>query len=292
MHIVAVLHIAVVESEVAEQIAFAPAVRLTHCGQRRIHATMVLGNRHLVVVDENDHIAALLGGVVEPLKRNRRAEGAVADHRDHIVRLRRAPRSPYHVTFLRHAACQRDRRAGVPEHEMVVLAFPWVRETGHRAEQLGPAERLGAPREHLVHVALVRHVEHDLVERRFEHDMQCHARLDQTKIGTDMAAVPLAVFDKRLTDLRAQGIELRGIQQLHVGRRQHLRQKVVCHEISDPSLFRRAGVRKNMRAFQHSRRIWSTSCTYYSVRAIRHQSCQIMPQKECSRKPRHTFGVQ
>lgn len=66
MHIVAVLHIAVVESEVAEQIAFAPAVRLTHCGQRRIHATMVLGNRHLVVVDENDHIAALLGGVVEP----------------------------------------------------------------------------------------------------------------------------------------------------------------------------------------------------------------------------------
>lgn len=91
MHIVAVLHIAVVESEVAEQIAFAPAVRLTHCGQRRIHATMVLGNRHLVVVDENDHIAALLGGVVEPLKRNRRAEGAVADHRDHIVRLRRAP---------------------------------------------------------------------------------------------------------------------------------------------------------------------------------------------------------
>ncbi len=108
MHIVAVLHVAVVESEVAEQIALAPAVRVTHRGQRRIHATMVLGNRHLIVVDENDHIAALLGGVVEPLERNRRAEGAVADHRDHIVRLRRAPRSPYHVTFLRHAACQRD----------------------------------------------------------------------------------------------------------------------------------------------------------------------------------------
>ena len=199
-NIVAGFHVPVIQAERVEQVRLGGAAGCAQTGERAVHAAEIAGDRHLVVVEHDDEVAALLGRVVQPLERHARTERTVPDHGDHIAD---AAARPLHVAGFRQAAGQGDRSAGVPEHELVVFAFVGVGEAGHLAETVRIHIRAGPPREHLVDVALVGHVEHDAVARRVEDAMQGHRGLHHAQIGADMAAVPMAVRQQRGANLAA-----------------------------------------------------------------------------------------
>ena len=227
-HVVAVLDIAVVQPEGVEQIGFGGAARFAQSGQRSVHAAEVLGDRHLVVVDDDDQVAALFGGVVQPLEGDGRAERAVADDGDHVADAATVE-AAHHVAGLGQTAGQRDRGAGVPEHELVVFALLGVRETGHLVIPVGIQIGLGAAGEHLVHVALVRDVEDDAVAGRVEDAVNRHGELDHPQVGPDMPPMGLAVGDERGTDIGAQLREFGGIQGFHIGRGSDSSQQFTVH---------------------------------------------------------------
>ena len=221
--VVAPLHIAVVQPERPEDIRLRRAARRAQPGQRAVHAAGILGDRHFVVVEDDDQVAALFDGVVQPLERDGGAERSVADHRDHVAAL------AGHVARLGQAAGERNGRAGMPEHELVVLAFLGVGEPGDRIVQRGIEVGRGPPGKHLVHVALMGHVEYDAVARRIEHAVQRHRGLDQAEIRPDVPAVLPAERDQRAPDFRAEPGQCVGIEGMDVGRAVNRTQDAVAH---------------------------------------------------------------
>ena len=194
VHVVALLHIPVVQAEGVEDIGLRSAARRAQPGQRPVHAAEILGDRHFVVVEHDDEIAALLGRIVQPLERHAGAQRAVADHRDHIAA------AACRVTGFGQSAGQGDGSAGMTKHELVVLAFLRVGESGGFTGVRGIEIGGGAAGEHLMHIALMGYIEYDAVARRAEHAVQGDSGLHQTEIGTDMATMPMAVFKQGRTD--------------------------------------------------------------------------------------------
>ena len=85
VNVITLLHIAVVQAECLEQIQFGHAIRRTQLGKLPVHTAEILSDRHFVVVDDDDEITALFGRIVQPLERNGRTQGSIADNGDNIA---------------------------------------------------------------------------------------------------------------------------------------------------------------------------------------------------------------
>ena len=102
-NIVAGLHIPIIQAKRVEQIRLGGAAGRAQAGERTVHATEIAGNRHLIVVEHNDEIAALLGRVVQSFKRHARTQRTIADHGDHIAD---ASVRAFHIAGFRQTASQ------------------------------------------------------------------------------------------------------------------------------------------------------------------------------------------
>ena len=89
--------IAVVKTHRAEQVVFGSSVALAECLKRGIESAVILGNRHLIVVYQNEELSLKFTCGVEPLERLAAGERAVADDRNHLLR------SAEQISRLRHA---------------------------------------------------------------------------------------------------------------------------------------------------------------------------------------------
>ena len=181
VHIVALLHITVVKSERLEQIQLRGSVRRAQTGKIAVHATEILGDRHLIVVDDDDEITALFGSVVQSFESDRRAQRTVADDGDDVADFACSRSGMLHITCFGKTAGKGDGRAGMAQHEGIMLAFQRIGETRHLAEPRLVQIRLGAPGKHLVHVALVGDIENETVTWRTEHAVQRHGKLHHAR---------------------------------------------------------------------------------------------------------------
>ena len=102
-NIVAGRHIPIIQAKRVEQIRLGGAAGRAQAGERTVHATEIAGNRHLIVVEHNDEVAALLGRVVQSFKRHARTERTVPDHGDHIAD---AAVRAFHIAGFRQTASQ------------------------------------------------------------------------------------------------------------------------------------------------------------------------------------------
>lgn len=84
-HIVALFHVEVVEAEGTEVVALRLAAALAQTLEVAVQPAMVLGNAHLVVVDDDDDVGAQFGGSVESFESLAARERAVADDGDDIL---------------------------------------------------------------------------------------------------------------------------------------------------------------------------------------------------------------
>ena len=156
----------------------------------------ILRDRPLVVVEDHDQPLGRADDIVQRLERDSAGERSIAAHGDHVLL------GSAQVAGRGHAEGRGKRGAGVSRPKRIVRAFPAIEETaGAAGLPQAPEEFAAAPRQQLVHVALVGDVEDELVVRRVEHPMQRDRQLDDAQVGTDVPAVLGGDRDELLANL-------------------------------------------------------------------------------------------
>ena len=144
---------------------------------------MVLGDGHLVIIEDDDKVAVQLTSNVQALKRLAAGHGAIADNCDDVLL------AVHDVASLRQAKRQANGRGGVADLEEVMRGLGGISVRRHRVVKRGIHVCLLAPSEHLVRIRLVRDVVNDMVNRRVEHSVERNCCLDDAKVWTKVAAV-------------------------------------------------------------------------------------------------------
>ena len=188
--VVALINIEVVQPHGAEQVVAALSVREPEFLKVVVESAVVLGDRHLVVVHDDDEVRAEFGRPVQALQRLAAAERTVADDGDDIAVL------TLQVAPLGQAASQTHRRGGVTDDEVVVRALGRLTVARHVIVVVGVDKCSGAARQHLVRIALVRHVKDNLVLGRREHIVHGDGGLDHAQVGTAVAAMVAYFLDE------------------------------------------------------------------------------------------------
>ncbi len=162
----------------------------------------VLGDGHGVVVEHDDERQLRAAGVVERLDIGAVHERAVPDQGDAVVVL------PAQARCARKAQRRGDRRAAVARAEGVALA---LLPAGEAAQPPCPAqggELVQAAGQELVRIALVAHVEQELVARQVVDVVQRDRQLHRAQVAGKVAAVARDDAQDLPADLLAELLEL------------------------------------------------------------------------------------
>ena len=217
-YVVALLKIRVLEAPRLEPVVLARSIALAQRTQILVYSTVVLGDRHLVVVHHDDDARTQLRRLVETLERLTARERAVADDGyDVLVRA-------LHVARLLQTGGKTHGCRGVSHLEVVVLgAFRRRRVARYGVHIIDIAEETcGATCKHLVRVALVADVEHKLVHRRIEHIVQSHGGLNEAEVRTYVSAVLAHAVEHRPACLVCHNVKRLYVQPFQVGWRLYL----------------------------------------------------------------------
>src|SRR2546425_6744612 len=122
----------------------------------------VRSDRHTVVVQDDDDVAARIAGVVQSLVGQPAGHRAVTDDGDDLEY------QSFQVASRRHPVRGRQRRARVTGAELIVLALAPPEESRQSALLPQRGEAVIAAGENLPRIALVADVPDDLVVRRIE----------------------------------------------------------------------------------------------------------------------------
>ena len=101
---------------------------------------------------------------------------------------------------------------GVARDKSVVLALVGLREAGEPTVLAQRVKALPTPGDDLVRVALVPHVEDQTILRRVVHAVQRDRQLNGAEIGGQVPAGLRDLFDQKVPQLRAQGLQLLVVQ--------------------------------------------------------------------------------
>ena len=168
-------------------------------------------DRHLVVVEDDEHLRLALPDVVERLERQPAHERRVTDHdRDALEPVTKV-------------AClgqplgdgQPGPRMATVEH--VVRRFGPPREATHAIELAERREPVEAAGQELVGVRLMAGVPHDAIARRLEQSVQGDGQLDDAKRRSEVAARAGHRPDDRVADLDGKLGELDLVEAAQIG---------------------------------------------------------------------------
>ena len=169
-------------------------------------------DRHLVVVEHDQHLRAALADVVERLEAEPAHQGRIADHdRDPLEAVAQVAR-------LRQALADGQAGSGMTAVEHVVGRFAAAREATDAIERAQRAETGQSAGQQLVGIRLVTGVPDDPVARRLEQPVEGDRDLDDPERRAEMAAGRLDRGDDRGPDLVGQLLQLRLVEAAQVGR--------------------------------------------------------------------------
>ena len=168
-------------------------------------------DRHLVVVEHDEHLGLALADVVQGLERQAAHQRGIPDD----------DRDAFHpmaqVARLGEALGDRQPRPGVPAIEHVVRRFAPPREAADAVERAQCPEPCQASGEQLVRVGLVAGVPHDPVARRLQQPVQRDRQLHDAERRPEVAARLGDGPDDGLADLGGEPGELDVRQAAQVG---------------------------------------------------------------------------
>jgi len=168
-------------------------------------------NGHAIVVEDHDQRLAAGSGVVEPLKAQSAAHGAVADQGQDAVILSLERTGPGHTQSHRH------RVGGVSGNERIMYALPWLGEAGQAAELPQGIKQLPPSGQRLVHIALVPHVEHQPVHGGVKHPVNGYRQLHHPQVGGQVSAGFGYLIQEKTPQLTAKLAGLILVEPLHIG---------------------------------------------------------------------------
>ena len=166
----------------------------TQMGQITGKCTNILRDRHFIVVQDHKQVVQMLD-VVHALVDHAAGKGAVADHCHNKPLLMMQLFGPCHANSKRKGC------VAMPGNKCIVHTFVRVWKSGN-AVQLTKLLKLSAPScKDLMGVALMAHIEYDLILRGLQHAVQCHCKLYHAKVRRQMSTGFRDVFQQKAADL-------------------------------------------------------------------------------------------
>ena len=151
-------------------------------GQMVVERADILGDGHLVVVEDHQHVFMDVAGVVERLKSHPRCDGAITDHRNDLAA------QPFTLGGNRHTECGTDGGAGVADGEHVVLALATPGEGVQTIFLTDGVDLVTASGQDLVGIGLMAHVPDQPIERGVVDVVQGHGQFDRAEPGGKVSA--------------------------------------------------------------------------------------------------------
>ena len=181
-------------------------------GAHRAHRR---GDRHVVVVEDDDQAAVHRAGIVHRLIGHAGAHGAVADDGDDMVV------AAVEVACHRHAQPGRDRCRAMGRAEGVVFALVALGEAGQPAALAERPDARPPAGQDLMRIGLVAHIPDQPVLRGLEEIVERHGQLDDAEPGAQMAAGDGDGIDRLLPQLVGELAELGSLEPAQIGRNFH-----------------------------------------------------------------------
>ena len=172
----------------------------------------IVGDRHVIVVEDDEDIVVQMAGVIESLEGHACGHRSVADDSDAISLILLHARSDH------HAQCSADRGAGVANTKGVVRAFIAIRECRQAARLTHGQHLIAASGENLVRVCLMSDIPHQPVFWCVEDIMQRNSQLDDAQAGTEVPTGLSYRVEQEQTQFTGQCVELVYVQFSQVGR--------------------------------------------------------------------------
>ena len=175
------------------------------------HGPDIFRDRPLVVVEDDDQALRRRGHVVQGLEADPAGERPVARHADDMLV------AAQHVPRGRHPQPGGERRPGMAGPVGIVLALGAEQEPVQPlvlADRRKPFVTAG---QQLVDIALVAHIENQLVLRRLEHPVESDRQLDHSEVRPEVAAGRREDADQLPADLRGQLRHGIGRKRLDIG---------------------------------------------------------------------------
>ena len=183
LDVVAVIDIQVVQTHRFEEVILGSPIGAAQLSKLVVHAAVILGDGHLVIVENDDKVAVQFTSNIQTFKRLAAGHGSVADNGDDVFL------AAHDVASLCQAKRQADGRGSVADFEEVMRGLGGISVRRHRVVKRRIHVCLLAVGEHLVGICLVRDIVNDMVNGRIEHGMKSDSCLDDAKVWTKVAAV-------------------------------------------------------------------------------------------------------
>ena len=186
-------------------------------GQVTGHGAHIRGDRHLVVVEDHQHIRLGDPQMIERFVGQAGGQPAVPDHGHRLARF------PCIAAGQRHAQGRADRGAGVSHPETVVRALMPFRERRKAPPAANRLQLVAAPRQDLVPITLVPHVPDQPVFRRVERVVQGHGQFDRTEAGPEVPPAAGHALNQEFAKLICNRREILAVQRAQISRAFNLR---------------------------------------------------------------------
>ncbi len=170
------------------------------------------GDRHVVVVEDDDEARIARAGIVHCLVRHARAHRAVADDRDHIAL------AAQQLARHRHAEAGGNRGRAVRGAERVVFRFRALGETAEAATLADGADAVAPAGHDLVRIGLMTDIPDQPVVRRVEYVVNRDSQFDHAETRAEMAAGHGNRIDRLLPQFVGDLTQLTWVKLTQVGR--------------------------------------------------------------------------
>ena len=218
LYIVAFLQILILKSPSLEPVVLALATALAKRTQILIYTAMVLGDRHLVVVYNDDDARAKLRSLIKSFESLTARQRTVAYYGYDILL------GSLHVARLLQSSCKTDGCGSVAHLKVIVLRTLCRRRiTRYGIHIVYVAKKSGCTTgQYLMRIALVANVEHKLILWSVEHIVQSYRCFYKSKIRTYVSAMLAHTVEHSLAHFVGYNIKCRDVHAFQVGRTLYL----------------------------------------------------------------------
>ena len=155
----------------------------------------VPGDRHVVVIENDDQIGGQARGIVERLVGKTSCHGAVSDHSDDGLR------STAQLPGPDHAQRGTDRGGAVPRVVGVTAALLPLGKAAHSAQLPQGVKPLPASRQQFMRIRLMAHIPDDPVSGKVQGQMKGHGQFNRPEVAGQVTAGDTHLAHQKLTYL-------------------------------------------------------------------------------------------
>ena len=211
--VVTLFQVLVFKAPRLEPVVLAGAVALTQGTQVLIDSAMIFGDRHFVVVYHDDDARAEFRSLVQSLESLAARKGAVADNGDDVLI------GSLDVARLLQTGGKTHGSRSMPHLEVIIFrTFGRRRIARNGIHVIHIAEESrSSSGEHLMRIALVAYVKHELILWRIKNVVKRHGSLHESQVRPHMTAMLAHTVQHSLSGFISHHLQFLQIQLLQVG---------------------------------------------------------------------------